>query len=79
MQKKSSTFMFWDLIMRYKTLILIFIRAHREKNFPLYVEVLEELTPPFLALDDVIYLRWMPVHIRDMKSLPDPIKIRTFV
>ena len=74
MQKNSPTFMYWDLIMRYETLILIFVRAHREKNFPLYVEVLEELTPLFFALDHVNYSRWMPVHIRDMKSLPDPIK-----
>ena len=66
--------MYWDLIMRYETLILIFVRAHREKNLPLYVEVLEELTPLFFALDHVNYSRWMPVHIRDMKSLPDPIK-----
>ena len=74
MQKNSPTFMYWDLIIRYETLILIFVRAHREKNFPLYVEVLEELTPLFFALDHVNYSRWMPVHIRYMKSLPDPIK-----
>ncbi|XP_061894509.1 uncharacterized protein LOC133644183 [Entelurus aequoreus] len=74
MLKKSPTFMFWDLIMRYETLILIFIRAHREQNFLLYVEVLEELAPLFFALDHVNYSRWLPVHIRDMKSLPDSIK-----
>ena len=72
MQKKSPTFIFWDLIIRCKTLILIFTRVHREKN--LYVEILEELTPLFPALDHGNYSRWMPVHIRDMKSLPDPIK-----
>ena len=33
MQKNSPTFVYWDLIMRYETLILIFVRAHREKNF----------------------------------------------
>ena len=60
--------------MRYETLILIFIKAHRENNFPLYVEVLEELTPLFFALDHVNYSRCMQVHIRDMKSLPDTIK-----
>ena len=73
MVEKSPTFMFWDLIMRYETLILIFIRAHREKNFKLYVEVLEELAPLFFAMNHVNYARWMPVHIRDMKSLPDSI------
>ena len=47
MQRNSPTFMY--LIMRYETLILIFVRAHREKKFPLYVEVLEELTQLFFA------------------------------
>ena len=74
MLKKSSTFMFWDQIMKYEALILIFVRAHREKNFTLYVKVLEELTPLFFALDHVNYSRWMPVHIRDMKSLPATVK-----
>ena len=74
MQKKNSTFMFWNLIMRYETLILIFNRAHRENKFSLYVEVLEELTPLYFALDHVNYSRWIPFHIRDMTFLPDPIK-----
>ena len=47
---KSPTFMFWDFILRYESLILIFVRAHREKNFSLYVEVLEKLTPLFFCL-----------------------------
>ena len=37
--------------MRQETLILIFIRAHREKNFPLYMEALEELTPLIFVLN----------------------------
>ena len=74
MLKTSPTFMFWDLILRLKTLILIFVRAHREKKFPLYIGIIEELMPQFFALDHVSYSRWMPVHIRDLKSLPDSIK-----
>ena len=72
--QKSPTFAYWDLMLRYEILILIFVRAHRERNFPLYVQDLEKLTPLLFALDHVNYARWMPVHIRDMKSLPDPIK-----
>ena len=53
MCQKSPTFMFWDFILRYESLILIFVRAHREKNFSLYVEALEKLTPLFFALDHV--------------------------
>ena len=38
------------------------------------MNVLEELALLFFALDHVNYARWLPVHIRDMKSLPRPIK-----
>ena len=62
------------LTLKYETLILIFIRAYSGKNFPLYVEVHEELTPQFFSLDYVNYARWMPVHARHIKSSPDSIK-----
>ena len=74
MIKKSPTFAYWDSVLTYEMLILIFVKAHREKNFSLYVDVLEILTPLFFALDHVNYSRWVPVHIRDMKTLPDPTK-----
>ena len=73
MCQKSPTFMYWDFILRYETLIL-FVQAHREKKFLLYVEVLEKLTPLFFALDHVNYSRWIPVHIRGMKFLPSAIR-----
>ena len=49
--------MYWDFILRYEMLILIFIAAHRENNFLLYVEVMEKLTPLFFALDHINYAR----------------------
>ena len=58
-------------IMKYETLVLIFIRARKEKNFSLYMEVLEKLAHLFFALDYVNYSQWMTLHIHDMKSLPD--------
>ena len=70
MIEKSPTFQFWDMIRRYESLILIFVRAHREKNFVLYVEVLELLMFLFFALDHQNYSRWLSIHLRDMKSLP---------
>ena len=45
MCKKSPTFKFWHMIAHYEILILIFDRAHWERNFPLYVAVLEALAP----------------------------------
>ena len=71
---RSPTFRFWDIIIGYETLILMFVRAHRQKLFSLYVEVLEELVHLFFALDHVNYVRWVPIHLRDMMSLPEAIK-----
>lgn len=73
MKQRSPTFLFWDLVMKYKTLILIFVRVHRERDFSLFMEVLEQLVPLFFALDHINYARWVPIHIRDMKSLPESI------
>lgn len=71
---KSPTFLFWDIIMFYEKLILIFVRSHRERDFTLYVEALEALVHLFFALDHTNYSRWVPIHIRDMKSLPASVK-----
>ena len=74
MCSSSPTFMYWDFILRYEMLILMFVAAHRDRNFLLYVEIMEKLVPLFFAMDHVNYARWTPVHIRDMKNLPDSIR-----
>ena len=56
--------------MRMELLILMFVRAHRENNFELYVETLEDLAHLFFALGHYNYARWIPIHIHNMKSLP---------
>ena len=74
MIKKSPTFLYWDLILKIEVLVLIFIRAHREKNFLLYIEALDALMFMFFAVDHWNYSRWVSVHIRDMKSLPEDVR-----
>jgi len=32
---------------------------------------MEKLAPLLFAMDHINYVRWMPVHIRDMKNLPE--------
>ena len=56
--------------MRIEKLVLSFIRAHGERNFDLYVQSLELIVGYYFALDHYNYARWVPTHIRDMKSLP---------
>ena len=70
MIEKSPTFQFWDTTLRIGKLVLTFVRAHRERNFDLYVQSLELIVEYYFALDHYNYARWVPIHICDMKSLP---------
>ena len=55
------------MVLRIEIQILIFLRAHKERKiFHLYVEALECLVFLFFAN----YIRWIPVHLHDMASLP---------
>ena len=47
---KNPTFEYWDIILRLEILVLIFVRSHRERNFSLFIAVLETLTPLVLCL-----------------------------
>lgn len=57
--------------MRHEILVIIFIQAHKEKEYLFYVAVLNEFPRLFIALDHGNYARWASIHIRDMESLPD--------
>lgn len=45
---KSPTFQYWDTILNMKIQGLIFVRAHREQDFPLYAESLKTLGGPMV-------------------------------
>ena len=74
MIKKYPTFQYWDIILEFEILVMIFVRSHHVNNFELYIESLEALTTWFFALDHTNYARWVPIHLRDMKSLPGDVK-----
>ncbi len=66
---KSPTFQYWDTILKIEILGLMFVRAHREQDFPLYVESLKALVPWFFA-------RTMPDGFPcDMETLPTSIHL----
>ena len=54
MIKKSPTYQFWDLVLKFEMLVLIFIRAQTENNFGHYVESLMFV---LFALDHYNYSR----------------------
>ena len=53
--KEKSYFQYWDTILTIEIYILVFVRAHQEKNFSLYVEALEKIVGFFFAFDHYNY------------------------
>jgi len=74
MIKKSPTFQFWNIVLEFEKLVLMFVRAHRTRDFRLFIKTLEALVFWFFALDRTNYSRWIPIHIRDMKSLHESVE-----
>jgi hypothetical protein len=72
--QSSPTFRFWRIVHMYQQIILMFIRAHRERKFELLLTTLRMLVPLFFSLDHQNYARWVPIFIRDMERLPTNIQ-----
>jgi len=70
MRKTCPMFFNWNTVLNLELSGLVFVRAHRERDFSLYLESLKMIVPWFFALDHYHYARRVPVHIRDMEKLP---------
>ena len=66
---ENPQFKYWSSIMELELLMCRFIRSLREGDFPLYVQVCDELCAWFHVMDQTHYARWVPVHVRDMVQL----------
>ena len=71
MQKESDMFQYWDLILGFQALFLVFMNAQRGRNFKLFVASLIKLLPYVVMLDRSNYARWLPVAIHDLLRLED--------
>ena len=67
----NPQFKYWSTIMELQLLMCRFIRSLREGDFPLYVQVCDELCAWFHVMDHTNYARWVPVHVRDMVQLSE--------
>jgi hypothetical protein len=74
MEELSPTFYFWSLVADLEMQSLMFVRSERDHDFDLCVIMLEQLVWIVFALNKQNYARYLPVHIRDLKSLPKSIE-----
>lgn len=65
----TSQFQYWHTALQLELLLLIFLQSLRAADFDLYVNALSNMLPWFFAMNHSNYARWLPVHLRDMRSL----------
>ena len=69
MKMKSRMFAYWCMVMDIELLHCRFVRSLREGDFPLYVQVIDELCNYVFTWNQIHYSRWLPVHVKDMVEL----------
>ena len=51
------------------SLLLCFVRATRERNWPLHLECVREMIPAMFAYNHTNYSRYLPLYLCQMKCL----------
>ena len=62
-------FQYWHTALQLELLLLVFLKSLRASDFHLYVDGLSKMLPWFFAMNHTNYARWLPVHLRNMRSL----------
>jgi len=52
-----------------EVLVLVYVRSVRQGSLIMYLDALTELVPWFHALAHTHYVRWIPVHLKDIAKL----------
>lgn len=66
-------FQYWLNYMNMVSILLQFIRAEREGNWPLHLASFSRMLPWFALYNHTNYSRWGPVYLADMHQLPQEI------
>ena len=67
--KHNPQFYYWDKVLELELIALMFVKSIRTSNFNMYTASLIEIIPYIFSFDHINYMRWLPVHIKDMKEL----------
>ena len=65
----TPQFQYWYTALQLELLLLIFLKSLRVADFHLYVYGLSKILPCCFASNHSNYARWLPVHLRHMRSL----------
>lgn len=68
---ENPTFAFWSSYLEMVQLLLSFIRATRESNWELHLELIRLMVPWFFSYDRMNYARYLPAYWLEMSKLID--------
>ena len=75
--KRSKTAKLWvDMLINPVFIIMRFVRAEREADWPLHLEVFRQMLPYFFAASHVHYARYGMCYLRLMEALPEEVLVR---
>ena len=66
---ESLMFHYWNMIFDLQVLILQFLRSERERNFNLYVDVLNSSMKYIFVFNHHNYARWLSLYVDDLLKL----------
>ena len=67
--EKNPMFVFWNLILHLKLILLEFVKSIRKGDFKLYTQVIKKFGPCMFILDYCNYASWLAVHFNNMVNL----------
>ena len=67
---ESKTFFYWVRFIEMVRLAHDLVRADREGDWHLHLQLVEAVLPYFTVFDSINYLRWCSLYLEDMKKLP---------
>ena len=62
-------FWYWNSVLELEILLNMVIKSQQSGKFAMYVKYLNEMILWFFALDHVHYVRWLPIHAKDLMSI----------
>ena len=71
---KSQTTKLWvDVLIKPVLLIMMFVRAEREGDWPLHLPSYKQMLPYFFAAGHVTYARYVLCYLRELERLPQEV------
>ena len=73
MSAKHPQFFYWNLVIKFESLLMKFLEAQREANYDMYINSLAEIVPWMFYFNHYHYARWMTVYLNDVHMLKESI------